>query len=128
MLSSLTIDGLLSLSDGLWLERRQHVRCLLLSGQAGVFLLLQVGVSQFSILFGPLVGVTVLHRWVLHEVLDEGDRVNLLIGHDVDVHAVVILVLVHRFQVVVPLLIERLLLVVIPWHDVALSLEIESIL
>ena len=69
-----------------------------------------------------------LGRWVIHEVLYEAGWVDFLIGHELDVHAVVLLVLVHRFQVVVPLRIERLLLVVVPWHEVALSLEIESIL
>ena len=98
------------------------MRLCLKSWHAIIYFLLLIAVSQLLNIW------VILHRWVLHEVLYEADWVDIFIGHEIDVHAVVILVLVHRFQVVVPLLIERLLLVVIPWHDVALSLEIESIL
>ena len=36
-LPSLAVDGLRSLGDGLWLERRQHVRLLMLSWHAGLW-------------------------------------------------------------------------------------------
>ena len=44
-----------------------------------------------------LAALLVLQGWVLHQLLHESYWVNMLIRINVDVHAVVILVLVDRF-------------------------------